>query len=227
MPARNSRKVYIKDGHYHVYNRGVEKRKIFENAQDYKTFLKYIKESLTLPNELKIQTKKFILKGQAFKGVTRQPKNFHGKIELIAYCLMPNHFHLLLKQVDNASLQNFMQSLVTRYSIYFNKRYERVGSLFQGRYKAVLVTDDNYLLHLSRYIHLNPSEYTDNLVDAYSSYPDYLGLRKTKWVKPDIVLNFFNKPVAQEFIKINNYKDFVEKYKKESAEILGNLTLED
>ena len=111
--------------------------------------------------------------------------------------------------------------------MYFNKKYDRVGSLFQGPYKAVLITEDNYLLHLSRYIHLNPSEYKDRLASEYSSYADYLGLRKTRWIKPDVVLNFFNKPVAQEFIKINNYKDFVEKYKKDPAEILGNLTLEN
>ncbi|OGM05243.1 hypothetical protein A2715_04795 [Candidatus Woesebacteria bacterium RIFCSPHIGHO2_01_FULL_39_32] len=227
MPAKNSRKIYVKNGYYHAYNRGVEKRNIFEDTQDYKVFLRYLKESLVPPNELKINPKEFTLKGQAFKGVPRKPKNFHGKIELIAYCLMPNHFHLLLKQVDDISLQNFMQAIVTRFSIYFNKRYDRVGSLFQGRYKAVLILEDNYLLHLSRYIHLNPSEYTDNLVDAYSSYGEYLGLRKTKWVKPDFILNFFNKEVAPEFKKVISYKDFVENYKKDSSEILGYLTLED
>ena len=154
-------------------------------------------------------------------------KNYNTGVELIAYCLMPNHFHLLIKQIDDNSLKNFMKSLTVKYSMYFNKKYDRVGQLFQGRYKAVLITNDSYLLHLSRYIHLNPSEYTNNLVDAYSSYGDYLGLRKTKWVKPNIVLNFFNKPVAQEFIKINNYKDFVKKYKKDPAELLGRLTLEE
>jgi len=111
--------------------------------------------------------------------------------------------------------------------MFFNKKYQRIGGLFQGPYKAILITDDNYLLHLSRYIHLNPSEYTDNLTETYSSYADYLGLRKTKWVKPDFILNFFNKEIAPEFKKVNSYKDFVENYNKDPVEILGNLTLED
>jgi|SRR3990172_3182659 len=227
MPSKNSRKIYVKDGHYHVYNRGVEKRNIFQDIQDYKIFMRYLKDSLSTLDKSKIESKEFILKGQAFKGVPRLPKNFHGKIEIIAYCLMPNHFHLLLKQVENDSLQKFMQALLTRYSIYFNKKYDRVGSLFQGRYKAVLVLENNYLLHLSRYIHLNPSEYSSNLIGAYSSYANYLGSRKTRWVKPDFVLNFFNKEISPEFKKVISYKDFVENYKNGSTEILGKLTLEN
>jgi len=227
MPSKNSRKIYVKDGHYHVYNRGVEKRNIFQDIQDYKIFMRYLKDSLSTLDKSKIESKEFILKGQAFKGVPRLPKNFHGKIEIIAYCLMPNHFHLLLKQVENDSLQKFMQALLTRYSIYFNKKYDRVGSLFQGRYKAVLVLEINYLLHLSRYIHLNPSEYSSNLIGAYSSYANYLGSRKTRWVKPDFVLNFFNKEISPEFKKVISYKDFVENYKNGSTEILGKLTLEN
>lgn len=124
-------------------------------------------------------------------------------------------------------MQKFMQSLTVKYSMYFNKKYERIGQLFQGRFRAVLINDDSYLLHLSRYIHLNPSEHTNNLVDAYSSYADYLELRNTKWVKPNIILNYFNQQLAPEFKKFNSYKDFVEKSKYDPAETLGKLTLED
>ena len=227
MPQRNSIKTYVKNGFYHIYNRGVEKRIIFKNTQDYKVFLKYLKECLSLPqNKEKLNTI-FTLKGASFKGVPRQPKNYYKNIFLEAYCLMPNHFHLLIKQLDQKSIEGFMRSLATRYSMYFNKKYNRVGKLFQGRYKAVLITDDSYLLHLSRYIHLNPLECTDNLVGAYSSYADYLGLRKTKWIKPKIILNYFNYKLAPEFKKFNSYKGFVEKYKVDSADILGRLTLED
>ena len=83
------------------------------------------------------------------------------------------------------------------------------------------------MLHLSRYIHLNPSEYTDDLINSYSSYAVYLGLRRTNWVNSDIVLNYFNKPVVKDFIKVNTYKRFVEKYKKDSRKLLGKLTLEN
>lgn len=227
MPGKNTIKTYIKDGYYHAYNRGVEKRKIFLDKQDYKVFLKYLKESLSEPPKPEDIKTTFTLQGSTFKGIPRLPKNFFDKIDLISYCLMPNHYHLLLKQKEQLALVSFMKSLQTRYSMYFNKKYIRVGPLFQGIYKAALISDDEYLLHLSRYIHLNPSEHTSDLLEASSSYADYLGLRNANWVKPDFVLQFFNKHTSPAFKKINSYKDFVEKYEKNSSEILESLTLED
>lgn len=227
MPARNSRKIYVDNGIYHIYNRGVEKRIIFIDTIDYKVFLKYLSQYLSPIPEVNDLKKTFTLQGLAFKGVPRQPKNYFGKIDLICYCLMPNHFHFLLKSRDSKDLKEFIQSLLTRYSMYFNKKYQRVGSLFQGRYKAVVITTDNYLLHLSRYIHLNPSEFTKDLENAYSSYSTYLGLIKTPWIKPDIVLNFFKTKAVQEFDNnVKTYKDFTEKYKKNSSNLPGNLILE-
>ena len=227
MPSRNVIKVYIENGYYHIYNRGVEKRIIFKDTQDYKVFLTYLKEYLSPPPKPEDIKTIFILQGESFKGIKRQPKNYYKEIELISYCLMPNHFHLLIKQVSKYSIEKFIRSLATRYSVFFNKKYNRVGSLFQGPYKAVLISSENYLLHLSRYIHLNPSEYTDDLINSYSSYAVYLGLRRTNWVNSDIVLNYFNKPVVKDFIKVNTYKRFVEKYKKDSRKLLGKLTLEN
>ena len=140
---------------------------------------------------------------------------------------MPNHFHLLVKQLEKGSMEGFMRSLATRYSMYFNKKYSRVGSLFQSIYKAVMVSDDNYLLHLSRYIHLNPSEYTNDLTSAYSSYADYLEIRKTSWVPTKTILSFFNQAKG-DFIKGHNtYKSFVESSNKSSSSVLDNLTLEE
>lgn len=226
MPRKNSLKIYIQGGYYHIYNRGVEKRIIFEDDQDYKVFINCLRYSLSeLPKRTDL-VKAFTLQGLPFQGIPHQPKNFYKKIELLAYCLMPNHFHLLIKQIDNISLKSFMISLITRYSMYFNKKYDRVGSLFQGVYRAVLVNDEPYLLHLSRYIHLNPSEYTDNPIIAYSSYADYLKLRKTPWLKSDFILNQFDNKVGIEFKKINNYKDFVEKYRQEDKLLLGNLSID-
>jgi putative transposase len=226
MPRKNSLKIYIENGYYHIYNRGVEKRTIFENEQDYKVFLSYLKYSLSkLPDKKEI-TEVFTLQGEPFQGIPHQPKNYKERIELLAYCLMPNHFHLLIRQIDNSSMKSFMNSLITRYTMYFNKKYDRVGSLFQGVYRAVLITDEPYLLHLSRYIHLNPSEFTNDLASAYSSYGDYLGLRHTTWLKPDAILSQFNNKVGIEFKKINNYKDFVEKYKQEDKLVLGKLSID-
>ncbi len=201
-------------------------RIIFEDEQDYKTFLKYLKEALSPPPDPKFLKIVVPLQGASFKGVPRQPKNFQEQIELLAFCLMPNHFHLLIRQSNPESMESFMRSVVTRYSMYFNKRYERVGKLFQGHYKACLVDDENYLLHLSRYIHINPLEYENNLKNAYSSYRNYLGLIKTEWVKPELVLSFFDKADKTFFSGINTYENFVEKGGVDSETILGKLTLE-
>ena len=226
MPQKNSIKTYVNNSYYHIYNRGVEKRKIFEEIQDYKVLLKYFKEYLSPPPKLEDLKTIFTLQGASFKGVPRQRKNYNGLIELHAYCLMPNHFHLLIKQSNKDSMEHFLRSICTRYSMYFNKKYQRVGKLFQGHYKAVLITKDDYLLHLSRYIHLNPSEYAKELSEAFSSYSDYLKLRKTGWLKTDFLLSFFENPTNPEFKKFNNYLKFVEEYDKESETILGNLVIE-
>lgn len=226
MPGKNICKTYIAKGYYHVYNRGVEKRQIFLDTQDYSIFLKNLKTYLMPPpkqEDLKIC---FTLQGTTFKGVPRQSKNYQKEIELVAYCLMPNHFHFLVKQLNRNSLQKFMQSLTVKYCMYFNKKYKRVGQLFQSRFKAVLVNNDRYLLHLSRYIHLNPLEYTSNIESAYSSYFEFLRKRNTVWVKPDFILKFFESETILEVTKFNSYQKFVEKYKKDSGELLGSLTLE-
>ena len=210
MPAKNAIKIYVENSYYHIYNRGVEKRTIFEDLQDYKVFLNYLKEYLSPPPNPEDFRKEVAFKGQTFKGLPRLVKNYFKEIELVAFCLMPNHFHFLIKQITKYCLRGFMQSLLTRYTAYFNKKYDRVGSLFQGRYKAVMVKDDRQLLVLSRYIHRNPLEINTNLVESFSSYADYLGLRKTAWLKPDIVLDFFNKEVDPEFKDTSSYKKFVE-----------------
>ena len=219
MPTKHSVKEYVPDGYYHVYNRGVERRDIFLDNRDYKTFLHFLKLYLSDPE---------ILKGlNPLEGSTLRRKNFYQEIDLLAYCLMPNHFHLLVKQRDEDSLSRFMKCLSTNYSMYFNKRYERVGSLFQGIFKAVLVENDDYLLHLSRYIHLNPHCKGQALAEYdWSSYQEYLELRGTKWVEPEFILGIFNENVGNEMIGKSAYKNFVEDYAYDSAKIVGNLALE-
>lgn len=225
MPSRNLLRIEADGCHYHVYNRGVEKRIIYEDVQDYRVFLNYLKEYLSPPPDLNKISKTFTLQGFSFQGIPHQPKNYYQKVELLTYCLMPNHFHLLLYQDAKNDIEKFMRSLSTRYSMYFNKKYDRVGSLFQGPYKSALVGDELYFLHLSRYIHLNPLEYTNDLISAYSSYAEYLGLRKTSWIHPGKILSYFGS-AGKDFIKQKTYKEFVEKYKKESGLLLDNLTLE-
>lgn len=226
MPAKNTVKIYAPDAHYHVYNRGVEKRKIFMDEQDYRVFLSYLKEALSPPPDAKTRLIDVTFKGSTFKGVPKPTKNFYGSVKLIAFVLMPNHFHLLVHQKNHRDLKGFMQSLATRYSIYFNKRHKRVGTLFQGIYKAAMIDADEYLLHLSRYIHRNPLETGKNLHEAYSSYAAYLGKQQLPWLKPDVVISFFSQKPLPILKKVNTYRSFVEEYEYDEASTFGDLTLD-
>lgn len=203
MPAKNSIKTYLENGIYHIYNRGVEKRNIYLDEQDYSVFISYLKNYL-LPKDLaKLQTTisspehGYKEKQKAFKEISL--KNFAEEIELLAYVLMPNHFHLLLKQTKPDGIDRFMSSLSTRYTIYFNRKYRRVGSLCQGVYKAVSVETDEQLLHLSRYIHLNPfmssgqSLSRSSETSQPSSLPEYFNQRNAAWVKKNYILDYFQK----------------------------------
>lgn len=225
MTAKNAIKIYVENGFYHAYNRGVEKRDIFLDTQDYQVFLHFLKRYLTKPPESSDR----VTPGWKF--------DLFDKIQLIAYCLMPNHFHLMLKQSTKETMIEFMRSLSNSYVRYFNEKYRRVGPLFQGRYKAVLVEGESYLLHLTCYIHLNPQELEDfeearpgtrsGLRDyPYSSYGEYLGIRNTTWIHPEEILVFFKTAQKTNPKDILSYQSFVEDYRTDSREILGFLTIE-
>lgn len=179
------RKITFSVGeYYHVYNRGVEKRDIFLNKNDRDRFHKllFLSNDITpvVFRDVKDKTLSEITKGEPLVAVG-------------AYCLMPNHFHILVKEIKEGGLSAFMEKLTTSYSKYFNKKHERVGPLFQGRFKAEHVDRDEYLKYLFAYIHLNPIKLIDpkwkeegirNSKKAqqylrgfpYSSYLEYLGV---------------------------------------------------
>lgn len=210
MPAKNSIKQYLENGYYHIYNRGVEKRKIFQDEQDYAVFLSYLKEYLTPKDEkyLYEQLSNPNIDYKEREHILRllRMNNFYGKIDLLSYCLNPNHFHFELRQNDPYSIDSFINSLGTRYTMYFNKKNGRVGSLYQGVYKAVLIESDEQLLQLSSYIHrqalnLKPASKGDALrgclrgwKEKYpSSFLNYIGQRNNSWLKTNEILNFFSK----------------------------------
>lgn len=219
MPSKNTIKTYVAGGYYHVYNRGVEKRNIFLDDQDYRVFLHLLKYYLS---PLDKQTEHPLANLQGFILVRPRPlANLETEVDLLAFCLMPNHFHLLIKQITSDGMSKLLRRILTTYSMYFNRRYERVGHLFQGIYKAVLVNKDEYLLHLSRYIHLNPIELTGfNPVSyLYSSYAYFLRKKWAKWLKPDFILSYFDSSKEQ-------YKDFIESYAQNSKESLGAMAID-
>jgi len=228
VPAKNRRKQYIENGYYHIYNRGVEKRRIFMDQQDYAVFLSYLKAYLTPKNEKELNEKlldpKTPSKEKEKISKTLRLNNFSDEITLLAYCLMQNHFHFFVKQKDQNSIDKFMNSLCTRYTMYFNKKYKRVGSLYQGVYKAVLIKNENQFLHLSRYIHKQALAFQGQALEGWtkqpSSYMDYIGKRKTEWVKPDEVLSYFSKENPSL-----SYQAFVKE--QDDFDILTDLTLEE
>lgn len=230
MPARNQVKIYVENGYYHAYNRGVEKRVIFLDDQDYRVFLSFLKSYLSPPPSTLLTHP--IEEVTGLHPVRVRPlKSFFGEVTLLAYCLMPNHFHLLLWQSGVDRMAKFIQALCTSYSMYFNKKYKRVGSLFQGTYKAASVDKDEYLLHLSRYIHLNPLELTGlhpvNVFEyPYSSYTYYLKKKKAVWVNPDPILGFFRSAQRTSLRDILSYQSFVEDFKDDSREAVGNLAID-
>ena len=192
MPSRNVVREFAEHQYYHVYNRGVEKRVIFCDEQDYRVFLGLLKRYLGVEEDKK---KKYTENRHTF------PKISH-EVRVLSYCLMPNHFHLLLYQVTKDGVHKLMRRVATSYVMYFNNRYDRVGRLFQGPYKASLVNNDGYLQHISRYIHLNPDDYKHW---PYSSY-SYFAREKTapNWLDRDTVLSMFYS--RQEYL------DFVDDY---------------
>lgn len=232
MASKNSRKVYIKQGYYHIYNRGVEKRHIFLDPQDYGVFLSYLKQYLT-PKAEKVLLAK--LSNPDISPLERNKilkllrlNNFYNEIFLIAFCLMPNHFHLLIKQSGALSIDKFMNSLALRYVIYFNRKYKRTGGLFQDVYKAVIVETDEQLLHLSRYIHQNPigknktpqKRVLSDFLSQPSSYPEYLGQRKTNWITTNEIVSYFSKTNSKF-----SYRSFVQQ--TEDTSLIQKLLIDD
>lgn len=230
MPSKNRVKTYVENGYYHTYNRGVEKRNIFIDDQDYRVFLQFLKNYLSPPPKIITHPVQAVTGSGPVR--LRPLKTFFEEITLCAYCLMPNHFHFLINQTNKDSMTRFIQALCTSYSMYFNKKYKRIGTLFQGPYKAVLVMEDSYLLHLSRYIHLNPIELLtgpgpvkpENY--SYSSYPHYLGKKKALWINPEPVLGFFKSARRRNLRDFFSYQSFVEDYLEDPRELLGSLSID-
>lgn len=224
MPAKNSQKQYLENGYYHLYNRGVEKRIIFLDNQDYSVFLLYLKQYLLPKNERSLQEKlankdtSIAEKDKILKLI--RLNNFSKELSLLAYCLIPNHFHFLVKQKDAWTIDSFMNSLATRYSMYFNRKYKRVGSLYQGVYKAVLVSSNEQLLHLSRYIHKQALQGEALQIASLSSYLDYLKKTRTEWIRSDEILSFFSKTNPTL-----SYEAFIKQ--TEDFDILKEIILDD
>ena len=144
----------ISDETYHIYNRGAGKQRIYTTARDYERFIAL----LYLANSEEPITYR---KGPSLVEIFN-PDNKGARtqklVDVLAYALMPNHFHLVLKQIMDEGITRFMRKLATAYSMYFNIKYEHSGVLFQGRFKSSHINSEPYFRYIFSYVHLNPLE---------------------------------------------------------------------
>lgn len=178
------------NGHfYHIYNRGVEKRVIFEKNWDYSRLIKTIRYYQLVGPKPKLSR---FLMGSLFK-----PDTNKKIVEIICYCLMPNHFHFLIKQLKDGGITEFISKLSNSYTKYYNVKYNRVGPLLQGEFKAVLIESDEQLIHVFRYIHLNPiASFLVKDLNQYrwSSYKEYTENDTNAMCNKETILSFFKTP---------------------------------
>ena len=216
MPSRYVIRNFSEGTYYHIFNRGVERRLIFLDQQDYQVFMYYLNIYL-LPLEKLLITYPEV-------PVNLQNKNLAKEVEMISFCLMPNHFHFLVHQKSINGISKFLQRITNAYTYYFNERYKRVGSLFQGRFKAVLVESEDQLIQLSRYIHLNPvvaSLIQDPKEYRFSSYANYVSENKSPLITDDVIKSFFKNS--------DSYSNFVTSYIDYATDLakIKHLTLEE
>ena len=204
------KKPFVPNEYYHIYNRGNSKQKIFHDQEDYFRFIGLLYACNSVNN--------FRIYGLNER---ESPYDFERCVLLVdigAYCLMPNHFHILITQTEKGNISKFMQKVTTAYVMYYNKKYERTGSLFEGKFKSEHANNDRYLKYLFSYIHLNPIKLIDknwkengvsNKKEAldflsqyqYSSYVDCLGKERiqNKILNQKVFPNYF--PTKKEFSK--------------------------
>lgn len=204
MPT-NRKTVFANDEIYHIFNRGIDRRTTFI---DKRTFARAV-ETMAFYQyaDLPMRFSKFsVLEKEKRLRVLRKIQDSKKAVKIIAYCFMPNHFHFLLKQKEDKGISRFAANFTNSYTKYFNVKNKRVGPLFQGLFKAVHIETDEQLIHVSRYIHLNPvSAYIiePEELETYkwSSYPEYIGADVNNISDSSIVI--------KQFSSTHKYKEFV------------------
>jgi REP element-mobilizing transposase RayT len=193
----------------HVFNRGVEKRKVFCDVKDYERFILGLKEFNNKNSAVELRE---IIDNPGSRTSGEEDK----LVEVVAYCLNPNHYHLLLKEVAENGIAKFIQKLATGYTNYFNKKYERSGVLFQGKYKRVDIKSNPQLLYLSAYINSN---YCIHNIEKfgkwkYSSLSEYIKNQKRSFCFKADILGQFNGN-REDYLKFckKNCDDIKEKRK--------------
>lgn len=200
-----SRKVPLITGeYYHIYNRGFNKNLIFLSPDDYSRAYKTI------------QYYQFITPSIKFSYLNSRPieqqRSILGQlvqttIDILSFCFMPNHFHFLIKQNKNNGILNSISKFSTSYANYFNIIHEKNGPVFEGRFKAIRITNNEQLLHLSRYIHLNP--YTASIIKDINQLQNYPFSSLREYLNPQRFNLSQTDEILKQFKSSQDYLDFV------------------
>jgi putative transposase len=199
---------FVENEHYHIYSRGVEKRKIFLNSNDYNRFVSLL---YIMNQDAPFRMDNFLRDNQNNLRSVFKEKRGKSLVSILSYCLMPNHFHLILYEHKKKGISKFMAKLLTAYSMYFNTKYDRSGPLFTRPFRSEHIETESQYLYIFSYLHLNPLSVMDrewkengikNKKEAefflntyqFSSYKDFLGDKRPE----SLIIDFFLIP---EYIK--------------------------
>lgn len=204
MPSRNILKIDIEKSYYHIYAHGHGKQKIFRDDSDFEFFLNLFSRYLSK----QVKTDSY---GKPYP-------HLYKKASLLSYCLMNKYFHLLLYQEDEGAMSTLMRGVLTSYSRYFNDKYNLSGALFESRYKASRISSTEYLMHISRYVHLSAKDWMAYPHSSIHSY--YMGA--PEWLEPARIIEIFGSlPIYADFLNDKaGYKESLEIISDELAHSL-------
>lgn len=224
MPRRIT--PLINEGVYHVFNRGINKQTIYLEESDKRRFLDLLQ--YYQPSKVGLCFSDFKKASEEKREISiNKQNNSKSLVDILSYCLMPNHFHLVLKQTVDNGISEFMRKIQIGYTKYFNKKYEKDGPILRGQFKSVNIENEDLLQHIVRYIHLNP--YSSNIVDSksdlfiypWSSLSEYIDSSSKPISKPQLILKSFK--------SVDSYRKFIlnqADYQK-NLNILKHLIFED
>ncbi|MEK7604749.1 MAG: transposase [Patescibacteria group bacterium] len=208
---------------YHLYNRGVDKRIIFNDLSDTERFFKSMVEFNTADPVGSLYENSFRQLGGETSKLTDK------LVSIVAYCLNPNHFHMIVEQLRDGGISEFMKRLGGGYTMYFNNKYERSGALFQGVFKDVHIDSNEYLLHVSAYVNLNDRVHqlggeTSKLVPSRSSWGEYVGVTPKGICEKGIILEQFDTVREYETFARSSLEAILDK--RQEMQEVANLLLE-
>lgn len=212
------KKPFVNKEYYHIFNRGVDKRKVFLNGDDFNRFLQSMDEFNSVVPIGSIYENSFNkkkLRHSVSKFESRKKKEKDKLVSFICYCINPNHYHFLLEQMVDNGIEKFMQRLGNGYTKFFNNKYLRSGSLFQGRYKSVHIDSNEYLLHLSVYINLNDKVHRLGHSMSKSSWDEYVNGNDYSFCNKSIILDQFNNVKDYEVFTNDSLEPIMQKKEME------------